>query len=182
MKNSLIVFALLLAALSNAQTCSTGCPKTQVLRFVSDTTHTVVGPALPNGGPAVLIDWWHGAWLKNYGVAKWISDEPKIMVTPSADTNRFFSKVIELPCAPSNAVAGITADNAFWTFVNGVAVTTPGCFDASERNFNVIRSCNLNGYFSAGSNLLQFRVRNFPGGNHYTQNPTGLLYTLNITV
>lgn len=182
MKNTLFVFALLLVALSNAQTCNTGCPTGQVFKFFSDNTHTVVGPAKPSGGLAVYNDFIHSAWLKNYGDAKWISDEPRVLVTPGADTNRFFSKVINLPCAPSIAAAKITADNSYWTFVNGVAVTTPGCFDVTERNFNVIRDCNLSGYFNAGANLVQFKVRNFPqGGGNWSTNPTGLLYTLNIT-
>lgn len=181
MKNSLFILVLLEIVLISGQTCSTGCPTNQVLRFVSDTSNTVVGPAQPNGGQAVLCDFIHTAWIKNYGAAKWISDEPRVTVTPAADNNRYFSKVINLPCVPTQAVAGISADNAFWTFINGVAV--PECFDATERNFGVIRTCNLNGYFTAGTNLIQWRVRNFPQNNaNWSTNPTGIIYTLNITV
>ena len=167
--------------LTKAATCASGCPKSQILLFYSNTSTMAQGPAKPIPGPASLVNFIHSAWLKNQINAKWISDAPDTLVTPGADTVRYFTIVINLPCAPTKAQAGITADNSFWTYVNGQAVAT--CSDATERNFNIVFACDLTSYLVQGDNIIEWKVRNWPqSGGNYQTNPTGLMYTLNVTI
>ena len=181
MQKLLICLAIIGSIVCTEAACNNGCPKSQTLNFFSDATTTAQGPAKPIPGPAVLVKFIHSAWAKNQINAKWISDEADTKTTPAADTNRFFTKVINLPCNPTLARAGITADNSFWTYVNGQAVAA--CADATERNFNRIFPCDLTSYLVQGDNILEFKVRNWPqGGGNFMTNPTGLMYTLNVTL
>lgn len=160
--------------------CPSSCPKNQIIEISSDTTTLVKGPAQPVLGPSTRITWFHGAWtVRNYRNAFWISDEAITATRPPEGNNRFFFRTFNLECTPSLVKLGVSADNSFWTYVNG---ETTEAFSEGT-NYNVVRVYDLTRYFTLGENIISFKVLNIaqPGGTYQT-NPTGLIYLLNITI
>jgi hypothetical protein len=175
----LICFAII--GMVTAQTCSTGAPLGQTVYFYSDATTLAQGPAKATPGPSSLVFPIHSAWRLNQVNEKWISDAPDTRILPAADTIRYFTKVINLPATPTKAQLGVSADNSFWTYINGQAI--PTCFDATERNFNRVVPCDITQYLSKGDNVIEWKVRNWPQpGGSYLTNPTGLMYNLAVTL
>jgi hypothetical protein len=168
------------AVLVLSAVCPSSCPKNQIVEISSDTTTLVKGPSQPTLGPSTLITWFHAAWtVRNYRSARWISDEPMTLKDPVSASNRFFYKTFNLECTPSQVKLGVSADNSFWTYVNGE--TTEAFSEAT--NHNIVRIYDLTRYFNIGENTISFRVLNIAlAGGTYQSNPTGLIYMLNITI
>lgn len=145
----------------------------------SDTQTYASGPASVNPIPASYVNFIHSAWTINLSPARWISDAPDTLIRTAERTDRYFTRFINIPCAPSSVVVRIGADNSFWTYVNGQGI--PNCFDTSENNFKRITTCNLTPFFNQGDNVVEWRVENWKqtGGNYKT-NPTGLIFAIEI--
>ena len=168
------------AVLVLSAVCPSSCPKNQIVEIVSDTTTLVKGPIQPLLGPSTLVGWLHPAWtVRSYRGAQWISDAPTTILGPVSGTNRFFYKTFNIECTPSQVKLGVSADNSFWTYVNGE--TTEAFSEAT--NHNVVRIYDLTRFFNIGENTISFRLHNLaqPSGT-YKNNPTGLIYMLNITI
>lgn len=173
---------LALLIIVKSQSCTTGCPKNQDIVFISDETTLVTGPLTKTQGPAVKNLFIHGAWKAIIPGSFWISDEPNIStVVAAAETFRYYTKFVNIPCAPSNVLLTYASDNSIKTYVNGQFV--PGCSSDTESNFAQSKTCTITNYFTVGNNVVSWVVKNWAqSGGTYTSNPTGLMYQLKITV
>ncbi len=133
-------------------------------------------------GKNAVEAWKHPDWPTLTGT-KWISNTYKIGDDGSpvaTDTWRRFALEVMLPCTAYNVRDGsvdATADNAEEVYLNGDLVGTDGEVQGvATDNFewNTIQTYPL--AFEPGRNLLEFIVRNYPGGDNPENNPTGLLF------
>jgi hypothetical protein len=174
MLGQMLLLCMLVSVISNV--CPSSCPDNQVRLLVSDTSTTVTGPAQPNLGPASYVNYIHPAWTAVIQGARWISDAPDTLVRTSEQTDRFFYKDVVLECLPSLVEMKISADNYYYVYVNGEGVA-----QSEQTNHNTVRTHILTKYFKVGSNIVTWRVRNLSGSSDYRGNPTGLMYSLQIT-
>lgn len=138
------------------------------------------------GDPVPAMETWkHPSWpmLAADPAAVWISDTEYIEGNIAGNTWRMFHDEFEAPGYPLEAsVVTATADNAEVVYVNGVEVGSDGEIDGpfvDNHEWNTVKGYPLLPVM--GMNDLDFIVRNYSGSASPTSNPTGLIYSVDVT-
>jgi hypothetical protein len=140
------------------------------------------------GKPIPAVGTWvHSSWPSITG-ATWISTSyyiGQLGGTISGSSWRMFHKEFELPASAFNisGSADVTADNAEEVYLNGSLAGSDGELQdpyQDDYEWNTILNYDLTSWLTPGVNEFDFIVRNYPGTNSPTGNPTGLIYDVNI--
>jgi hypothetical protein len=170
------------------------------LTIVSDTSVQVYGPLTayaPLGDAAwgtsksAMETYLHPSWpWQTDPDAKWISTSYYIGDADdggpiATSTWRWFTKSVDL-CAGAYNIQGIvtaTSDNAEVVYVNGIEVGFDG--EVQDPWADNSEWATINDYpftaVPADTLTLDFIVRNYPGNNSPTANPTGLIFKATVT-
>ena len=163
--------------------------KTCSVTALSDTSNTVIAK---NGVPitstnAVILTPTHPAWTADVdgtvNDARWIwITNPVAQADTTVDTTYTFQKTFTWmgPISGATINFAVATDNSYEVFLNGISIAA----DTSENNFSsadTVVSVNVSNNIVQGTNILQFKVKNWAqsGGNPQS-NPAGLLYKLTI--
>lgn len=140
------------------------------------------------GTPASAVATWkHPSWPMISGsTAVWISSAVNTE-DPVNDSWRKFTRTFEL-CAGAYNMSGsikVTSDNAEAAYLNGAQVGMDGEVwgdFVDNQEWQTVLTYDLTGNLQAGSNVLEIIVRNYAmQGGTPTTNPTGLIYSAEIT-
>ena len=130
--------------------------------------------------PAVAT-WVHGSWPSIAG-ATWISNTYLIGEPIAASSWRWFNHEFTVPGYPLSGSITVTADNAEDVYLNTALVGSDGeVQDPWADNYEWGTVLTHPMYPIEGINDLDIIVRNYPGSSDPTANPTGLIYTVEIT-
>lgn len=117
--------------------------------------------------------------------AAWVSSSYYVEAPCSADSWRLFHDEMALPCTAYNVDATVdvaaTADNAEEFYFNGALAGSDGEVEGpftDNSEWNTILNYPISP--QAGTNSLDFIVRNYSGSDSPTANPTGLLYKVTV--
>jgi hypothetical protein len=134
---------------------------------------------------SAVATWFHPSWPSIPG-ATWVSTAYYVEAPYWANSWRWFHDEFELCAGAYNIQAGLgvaaTADNAEELYFNGVVVGSDGEVEGpfvDDHEWNTIIDYPITPV--PGMNTLDFIVRNYSGNDSPTDNPTGLLYRVELT-
>jgi hypothetical protein len=155
---------------------SVSCPIPVTTTFVSDTSNTI-----NSGSQNAVAATVQGGWTASIPGATWIwSEDPITSLTsdPLNDVTQTFQKAFTVNGTITSATLNIAADNNFNADINGNIIGAGVDAYASAQSLIVDPS-----WFISGTNTLNVDVTNtvLPLASDPTDNPAGLLYSLNVT-
>ncbi len=138
-----------------------------------------LGDAAWGPSKSAVATWVHPSW-PTIGGATWVSSADYVEAPYSANSWRWFHDEMVLACSAYNIAASsvsATSDNAEEFYFNGALVGSDGEVQGAyvdNQEWSTVQTYPVSPH--AGTNTLDFIVRNYAGENSPTSNPTGLVY------